>query len=67
MAMDPRPRSFGAGAGRGQEGVPPARAAEERESYRGIFYEPPYSIWQAALSFGVIAIGRLLSWWIWGE
>jgi hypothetical protein len=43
------------------------RAEEDRELYRGSFYEPPYSIWQAAVGFIVIAIGRLLYWWIWGE
>ena len=42
-------------------------AEQEREAYRGSFYEPPYSIWQAAVSFIVIAIGRLLYWCFWGE
>ena len=43
------------------------RAEEDRELYQGIFYEPPYSIWQAAVSFIVIAIGELLYLWLWGE
>jgi hypothetical protein len=43
------------------------RAEEDRELYRGSFYEPLYSIWQAAVGFIVIASGRLLYWWIWGE
>jgi hypothetical protein len=65
--LGPRPQSFGAGVGPGHGGVPPERAAEDRESYRGIFYEPPYSLWQAAAGVSILAIGRLLSWWIWGE
>jgi hypothetical protein len=43
------------------------RAEKDRELYRGIFYEPPYSIWQAAVGFIVIAIGRLLYRWLWGD
>jgi hypothetical protein len=43
------------------------RAEEDRELYQGSFYEPPYSIWQAAVSFIVIAIGELLYLWLWGE
>ena len=43
------------------------RADEERELYRGIFYEPPYSIWQAAVGLIVIAIGRLLYRWVLGR
>lgn len=35
--------------------------------YRGSFYEPPYSIWEAAVGFTVIAIGRLICRWLWGE
>jgi hypothetical protein len=38
------------------------RADEDNlELYReDLFYEPPYSIWQAAVGFIVLAIGRLL-------
>ena len=43
------------------------RAKEDRELYRGIFYEPPYSIWHAAVGLIVLAMGRLLYRWIWGE
>ena len=43
------------------------RAGEDRELYQGIFYEPPYSIWQAAVGFIVIAIGGLLYRWIGGD
>jgi len=42
-------------------------AEDDRELYRGIFYEPPYSIWQAAVSFIVMAIGKLLYLWLWEE
>jgi hypothetical protein len=44
-----------------------SREKRAEEEYRGIVYEPPYSIWQAAVGFIVIAIGRLLCWWFWGE
>jgi hypothetical protein len=43
------------------------RAEEDRELYQGIFYEPPYSIGQAAVGCIVIAIGGLLYLWIWGQ
>jgi hypothetical protein len=43
------------------------RPEEDPELYRGSFYEPPYSIWEAAVGFTVIAIGRLLCRWLWGE
>lgn len=36
------------------------RPEKHPEPYRGIFYEPPYSIWEAAVGFTVIVIGRLL-------
>jgi hypothetical protein len=39
------------------------RAEEGRDLYRGSFYEPPYSIWEAAVVFIVIAIGELLYLW----
>ena len=42
-------------------------AEKDRELYRGIFYEPPYSIGQAVAGFIVIAIAKLLYRWIWGE
>ena len=60
-------QSLGPGDGHGQLGVCRTRAEEDRELYRGIFYEPPYSIWQAAVSSIVIAIGELLYLWLWGE
>jgi hypothetical protein len=44
-----------------------SRGKRADEEYRGIFYEPPYSIWQAAVGFIVIAIGRLLYLWLWGD
>jgi hypothetical protein len=40
---------------------------EDWELYRDIFYEPPYSIWQATVGFIVIAIGGLLYLWLWGD
>ena len=43
------------------------RAGEDRELYQGIFYEPPYSIWQAAVVLIVIEICTLLYVWILGE
>jgi len=46
---------------------PRKRAEPERRLYRGIFYEPPYSIWQAAVSLVVLAIGRLLYRWFRGK
>jgi hypothetical protein len=30
------------------------------EPYRGIFHEPPYSIWQASVGLTIIMLGRLL-------
>jgi hypothetical protein len=47
--------------------VPPERAEADQEPYREIFYEPPYSLWQAAAGVSILAIGRLLSRWIWGD
>ncbi len=44
-----------------------SRGKRAEEEYRGIFWEPPYSIWQAAVSLVVLAIGRLLYRWIWGD
>ena len=46
---------------------PRKRAEPERRLYRGIFYEPPYSIWQAAVVLIVIEICTLLYVWILGE
>jgi len=43
------------------------RPEEDPELYRGSFYEPPYSIREAAVGFTVIAIGRLLCQWLWGK
>ncbi len=43
------------------------RPEEDPELYRGSFYEPPYSIWEAAVGFTVITIGSLLCRWLWGE
>ncbi|MDP9144516.1 MAG: hypothetical protein M3N43_07445, partial [Actinomycetota bacterium] len=43
------------------------RPEEDRELYREIFYELPYSIRQAAVGLIVIAIGRLLYQWLRGE
>jgi hypothetical protein len=40
---------------------------EDPELYRGSLYEPPYSIWEAAVGFTVIVIGGLLSRWFWGQ
>ena len=60
-------QSLGPGAGHGQLGFSQRRAEEDRELYQGIFYEPPYSLWQAAVSFIVIAIGGLLYLWFWGD
>jgi hypothetical protein len=40
---------------------------EDPELYRGSLYEPPYSIWEAAVGFTVIVIGGLLSRWFWGR
>jgi hypothetical protein len=36
---------------------------EDPELYRGSLYEPPYSIWEAAVGFTVMLIGGLLSRW----
>jgi hypothetical protein len=49
---------------------PHKKCADEdnRELHReDLFYEPPYSIRQAAVGLIVLAIGRLLYRWIWGE
>jgi|HubBroStandDraft_6_1064221.scaffolds.fasta_scaffold1170914_1 hypothetical protein len=43
------------------------RGKKDRNLYRGIFYEPPYSIWQAAVVLIVIEICTLLYVWILGE
>jgi hypothetical protein len=43
------------------------RPEADPELYRGSFYDPPYSIWEAAVGFTIIAIGRLLWQWLWGE
>ena len=43
------------------------RPEEDPELYRGILYEPQYSIWEAAAGFTVITIGSLLCRWLWGE
>ena len=43
------------------------RLEEGPELYRGSLYEPPYSIWEAAVGFTVITIGSLLCRWLWGE
>ena len=43
------------------------RPEEDPELYRGSFYEPPYSIWEAAVGFTVITIGSVLCRWLWGE
>ena len=48
-------------------GGSPAESAPRRIRYRGILYEPPYSIWEAAAGFTVITIGSLLCRWLWGE
>jgi hypothetical protein len=40
---------------------------EDPELYRGSLYEPPYSIWEAAVGFTVIVIGSLLSRWLRGQ
>ncbi len=36
------------------------------ETYRGILYEPPYSIWDAAVSFTLTVIGSLMWQWLCG-
>ena len=46
---------------------PRKRAEPEPGLYRGIFYEPPYSIWQAAVCLLVLAIGTLLYRWLTGQ
>jgi hypothetical protein len=43
------------------------RREEDPALYRGSFYEPPYSIWEAAVGFTVIVIGSLLSRWLWAQ
>ncbi len=43
------------------------RDEEERNLYRGIFYEPRYSIWQAVVVLGVMEICTLLYLWILGK
>ena len=40
---------------------------EDPELYRASLYEPPYSIWEAAVGFTVIVVGGLLSRWFWGQ
>ena len=39
------------------------RGEEDRNLYRGIFYEPPYSIWQAVVVLIVMEICTL--WYVW--
>ncbi len=43
---------------------PPGKRAleDDLDLYQEIFYEPPYSIWQAAVGLIVLAIGRPLYW-----
>ena len=43
------------------------RGEEDRNLYRGIFYEPPYSIWQAVVVLSVMEICTLLYLWILGK
>jgi len=43
------------------------RPEEDPELNRGSLYEPPYSIWEAAVGFTVIMVGRLLYRWLWGQ
>jgi hypothetical protein len=43
------------------------RPEEDRELYRDIFYELPYSIRQATVGLIVIAFGRVLYLWLWGK
>ena len=43
------------------------RGEEDRNLYRGIFYEPPYSIWPAVVVLSVMEICTLLSLWILGK
>ena len=43
------------------------RPEEGPELYRGSLYELPYSIWEAAVAFTVIMVGRLLCRWLWGQ
>jgi hypothetical protein len=40
---------------------------EDPELYRGSLYEPPYSIWEAAVGSTGIVIGSLLFRWLWGQ
>jgi hypothetical protein len=48
--------------------TPREHSEEDLELYREIiFYEPPYSIWQATVGFIIIAIGGLLYLWPWGD
>ena len=44
-----------------------SRSEQDREPHPDIFFEPPYSIRQAASGLLVIGICRLLYLWIWGE
>jgi hypothetical protein len=51
--------------GRREPGI--ERPEEHPELYRGIFYEPPYSLWEAAVGFIVIVFGRLLCLLLWQQ
>jgi len=64
-AESPNPSGQDSDMGRWEPGR--ERPEEDPELYRGIFYEPPYSIWEAAAGFTVITIGSLLCRWLWGE
>ena len=46
---------------------PGSQRSENSELYRGILYEPPYSIRDAAVGFTVTVIGSLVSQWLWGQ
>ncbi|HXB03847.1 MAG TPA: hypothetical protein VNY77_03140 [Candidatus Angelobacter sp.] len=47
---------------------PREHSEEDPELYREIiFYEPPYSIWQATVGVIVIAVSGLLYLWLWGD
>jgi hypothetical protein len=43
------------------------RGHADRGLYRGILYEPPYSIWQAVVVLIVVEICTLLCLWIQGK
>jgi hypothetical protein len=64
-AESPNRSGQGSDMGRWEPGR--ERPEEDPELYRGSFYEPPYSIWEAAIGFTVIVIGRLLCRWLWGQ